>query len=189
MAFCNQCGATLQEGDRFCPACGAPVKGAPAAPAAVPGPAGAQQPAAPQYQSVGIRFGSQIIDGIIILAFYMLMGYWVASTYGGLKPEGWELKGGPAILVVSVSFIFAMAYFILLEAFWNGQTLGKKLTGIRVVQTDGQPITLAQAVIRNVLRVVDGLVFYLVGAILVWRSPLRQRLGDRVADTVVVKKR
>jgi uncharacterized RDD family membrane protein YckC len=43
------------------------------------------------------------------------------------------------------------------------------------------------ALIRNILRIVDGLFVYLVGAILVWKSDKRQRLGDRVAHTVVVR--
>lgn len=185
MAFCRHCGAALQAGDRYCPSCGAAVVGGPGAAA----PAAAAPVAGLQYKGVGIRFAAQIIDGIICTAFYMLVGYLIASSAGGMKAGGWELKGGPAILVMALSFLFGMAYFILLEAYWNGQTLGKKLTGIRVAQPDGSPISLAQSVIRNVLRIVDSLFFYLVGAILVWRSPLRQRLGDRVAGTVVVKNR
>jgi uncharacterized RDD family membrane protein YckC len=83
--------------------------------------------------------------------------------------------------------LFGLAYFAFLETRWNGQTLGKKLTGIRVTTENGDPLEFSTAIIRNLLRVVDGLLFYLVGAILVWRSPRKQRLGDRVAHTVVIK--
>lgn len=62
------------------------------------------------------------------------------------------------------------------------------MLGLRVVKTDGSPLGWSQAVIRNLLRVIDGLFSYLVGAILIWDSPLRQRLGDRAAKTVVVRR-
>jgi uncharacterized RDD family membrane protein YckC len=137
---------------------------------------------------VGIRFVAQLIDGVLLLVFYFVAGYYVASQVGGLTPDGFELKGAPAFLVMGLSLFAWLAYLTLLEAFWHGQSLGKKLTGIRVAKVDGAPIGFTEALVRNVLRVVDGLIFYLVGAILVWRSPRKQRLGDRVAGTVVVKK-
>ena len=78
-----------------------------------------------------------------------------------------------------------MVYYIALEGLF-GPTLGKRLLGLRVVKTDGAAMDWPAAISRNVLRLVDGLVFYLLGAVLVWLSPHRQRLGDRVAHTVVV---
>jgi uncharacterized RDD family membrane protein YckC len=78
-------------------------------------------------------------------------------------------------------------YFIVLEA-TQGATLGKMALGLRVVKTNGAPITWADSLIRNLLRIIDGLFGYLVGAILIWSSPLKQRLGDRVAHTVVVRR-
>ena len=71
----------------------------------------------------------------------------------------------------------------------QGATLGKMALGLRVVKTDGSPITWTDSIIRNLLRIIDGLFIYLVGAIFVWTSPLKQRLGDRAAHTVVVKRR
>jgi len=59
--------------------------------------------------------------------------------------------------------------------------------GIRVVDEEGDEIDLAGAVIRNLLRLVDGLFFYLVGALFAFSSPRGQRLGDRAAHTVVVR--
>jgi uncharacterized RDD family membrane protein YckC len=69
-----------------------------------------------------------------------------------------------------------------------GATLGKMLLRLRVVKTDGTPISRSESIIRNLLRIIDGLFYYLVGAILIWNSPLRQRLGDRAAKTVVVRR-
>jgi uncharacterized RDD family membrane protein YckC len=53
---------------------------------------------------------------------------------------------------------------------------------------DGSDVTWAASVIRNLFRVIDGFFLYLVGAIIVWNSAKRQRLGDQVARTVVVAK-
>ena len=60
--------------------------------------------------------------------------------------------------------------------------------GLKVVTESGAPLEWNAAIIRTLLRIVDGLFVYLVGAILVWTSPTKQRLGDKVAKTLVVKK-
>ena len=70
----------------------------------------------------------------------------------------------------------------------NGQTIGKMITKIRVVrEEDGGKINIEQALIRNILRIIDGLINYLVGAVLIWRSEKKQRLGDSIAKTMVIK--
>jgi uncharacterized RDD family membrane protein YckC len=82
-------------------------------------------------------------------------------------------------------FVETTVYYIVMEAAC-GATVGKLLLGLRVRGADGAPVAVRAAIARNVLRVVDGLFFYLPGAVLVWSSPRRQRLGDRVAGTVVI---
>ena len=88
-----------------------------------------------------------------------------------------------------------VAYFLLdwgyragLEAFWNGQTVGKKVAGIRVVSDQGVPITGAQAVLRNLVGAVDGAApfCYLPGLVSVFLTKKFQRLGDLAAGTMVV---
>ena len=86
------------------------------------------------------------------------------------------------------TFIIYIAYYTILEGS-KGQTVGKMVTRIKVVREDGRPIDMSQAFKRNILRIIDGLFGYLIGAILVWRSDRKQRLGDRMARTVVVKAR
>jgi uncharacterized RDD family membrane protein YckC len=79
-------------------------------------------------------------------------------------------------------------YFTLLEGRY-GQTIGKMALNIKVVrEADGAPIDYGEAAIRTILRIIDGLFDYLVGAIFIWTSEEKQRLGDRVAYTVVVIK-
>jgi uncharacterized RDD family membrane protein YckC len=71
---------------------------------------------------------------------------------------------------------------------WRGQTLGKMVVGIKVVREDGSPVGIWQALVRSVLRVVDGLFVGVVGALLIATSRKQQRLGDRVARTIVVRR-
>ncbi|PTD94466.1 hypothetical protein C9439_02305 [archaeon SCG-AAA382B04] len=81
--------------------------------------------------------------------------------------------------------LLVLLYFVVLEA-TRGQTLGKMLTGIKVVKQDGSPCDFSSSLIRNLLRVVDGIFVYVVGALFIAQSDKDQRLGDRIANTVVV---
>ena len=125
-----------------------------------------------QYVGVGLRFLALLIDAIIIGV--------VAGILSVLFRDAPGLSG-------LISAVIVFGYFIVLEA-TQGATLGKMALGLRVVKTNGAPITWADSFIRNLLRIIDGLFGYLVGAILIWTSPLKQRLGDRVANTVVVRR-
>ena len=95
---------------------------------------------------------------------------------------------GPGYAVgVLVSLAVFFVYFTLLEGRY-GQTVGKMAVKIKVVrEADGSPINYEEAALRTILRLIDGLLAYLVGAILIWSSDKKQRLGDRIAHTVVVR--
>lgn len=99
--------------------------------------------------------------------------------------------GKCGIVVAGKAFWLFLAlgigYYVVCEA-TTGATLGKRMVGIRVVGEDGEHPTLGAAVVRNLLRLVDSLFFYLVGGIFALSSPLGQRLGDRAAHTVVVRR-
>jgi uncharacterized RDD family membrane protein YckC len=89
---------------------------------------------------------------------------------------------------VLISFLIFWGYFIALETSLSGQSLGKRLMKIRVVQRDGRPVTFYSATVRNLLRIVDFLPLgYLVGLIVAVIDSQERRLGDLVAGTVVVK--
>jgi len=90
-------------------------------------------------------------------------------------------------LVVLVYFLLYFGYFTIFEIIWNGQTPGKKKEGLRVIKDSGRPITPAESVGRNLLRIVDQLpAFYAVGIGSVLLSRQNKRLGDFVAGTIVV---
>lgn len=128
---------------------------------------------------VGLRAVATLIDTILL----MVVGYVIAIFSGDTSAAGFHLQGVPFFLWIVV----AVVYYTVMEARW-GATLGKRLVGLKVVKLEaGAPIDWQASIVRNVLRLVDGLVFYLVGAILVWTSGNKQRLGDRVAGTVVIR--
>ena len=129
------------------------------------------------YASVGRRAAAVAVDSLVLLAMGWLVAF-VEETNNGVS---YNIEGADAV----VAFAAFVLYCISMEAL-IGATLGKLAVRIRVVAADGSRIDVASAVIRNVLRVVDGFLFYLVGAIAAWNSSKLQRLGDRVAGTVVV---
>jgi len=126
----------------------------------------------------GQRISAHLIDLVI-----------VAGTFIGLSLLAVQLIPNPEIsesLVLIGSFAYIFAYFIALETFWNGLTLGKKAMGIRVRMLDGTPVTFAAVVARNVLRPADFLpVMYFLGIATMLLNPRSQRIGDMAAGTVV----
>jgi uncharacterized RDD family membrane protein YckC len=91
-------------------------------------------------------------------------------------------------LGVLLYFVVSMCYGMALEWLWQGQTIGKRLFGLRVMDACGLPLRLPQVVLRNLLRAVDVLpVLYVVGGVAAWCSRYGQRLGDIAAETIVVR--
>jgi uncharacterized RDD family membrane protein YckC len=146
--------------------------------------AGSEQPVTEKpplpldYQGIGIRFASLLIDSIILGI--------IIGIVGGVIGIGIAAKGMIPWWLGLIYFIIYIGYFTYLEGS-QGQSVGKMITKIKVVREDGKPIDMNQAFIRNILRIIDGLIVYLIGAILIWRSDKKQRLGDSIAKTVVVK--
>lgn len=134
------------------------------------------------YVGVGRRFVAVFIDGVLLI---IMSGPFADIQRGeGYLRIGWH---GRHVFWPS---LIAIMYYVLLEGIAGG-TIGKFLTGIRVVHEDGTKLGWAGAIVRNVARVVDAFPYglpYLVGAISVWASPTHQRLGDRWANSVVVTK-
>ena len=93
---------------------------------------------------------------------------------------------GNAIMILAL-FVIYIGYGLVFEWMWRGQTLGKRLVGLRVVDADGLRLQFHQVLLRNLLRMVDALpFFYFVGGVACLLSRRSQRLGDFAANTVVV---
>ena len=92
-------------------------------------------------------------------------------------------------LMFVVTFLIWFGYGIVLEWFWQGRTVGKKLLRLRVMDEQGLRLSFSQVVMRNLLRFVDMMpaVFYMVGGVSCVITRHGQRLGDLVAGTVVVR--
>jgi uncharacterized RDD family membrane protein YckC len=192
---CAQCGTTTSPGAKYCESCGAliapqgmqlPAQGPPAyeAPAYYTG-------APTPYQGVSIRFVAILIDyliigiiaGLVALPF-LAAAVAVTAVSENVSTIAWGSVAIAALIGLAIWFL----YFTLLEGHY-GQTIGKMALNIKVVrESDGMPIDYGEAAVRTVLRIIDGLFDYLIGAIFIWTSDQKQRLGDRVAHTVVVSK-
>ena len=129
---------------------------------------------------VGSRFAAFFID---TLFQSLLVGSLVLAVFMGRFSTQWML-----VLILLLSFVIVCGYYILFETMWNGQTPGKRFIKLRVVQQNGSSVTFLMIVIRNLLRIVDGLpLHYAIGIISIFLSKKNQRLGDMVAGTVVVR--
>jgi len=86
-------------------------------------------------------------------------------------------------------FVFSTGYGIAMEWGWRGQTVGKRMLGLHVVDAHGGRLQFSQVVMRNLVRAVDMLpAFYLLGGVVTLFNAKFQRLGDIAAGTVVVRK-
>jgi uncharacterized RDD family membrane protein YckC len=89
---------------------------------------------------------------------------------------------------VLVFFVLQIGYAFFCEWLWRGQTVGKRMFRLRVVDASGLRLQFSQIVIRNLLRFVDMLpAFYLVGGASTLLNPRSQRLGDIAANTIVIR--
>jgi uncharacterized RDD family membrane protein YckC len=137
---------------------------------------------------IPLRFVAVLLDGLIvfvplIILVGLLTGGWYDENYGGQRNVGIDWGGSDALL----AFVLVVGYYIVCESA-TGATLGKRMVGIRVVGEDGEHVTFGAAVVRNLLRFVDALFFYFVGFIFAILSTRGQRLGDRAAHTIVVRR-
>ncbi|MGZ4864196.1 MAG: RDD family protein [Halobacteriota archaeon] len=192
---CAQCGTPAVPGAKFCESCGAPLA---AATQSVEGPA-ITAPASTytaqgvemQYQGVGIRFVAFIIDAIILgIISSILSAPLAASAVSYDAATGAVTIGSAYYALIGVTFVIELLYFTLLLGLY-GKSVGMMLVKIKVVKEEGgAKISYVDAFVRTILLLIDAIPYfvpYLLGAILIWTSDKKQRLGDRVAHTVVVK--
>ena len=144
---------------------------------------------------LGSRFVAALLDALIVGAFFLaevlvlvVIGAASSATPAGKLSEAagkWFLA-----FVIFINFCIVWGYFALFEAYWHGQTPGKRAMKVRVIKDSGRQITLFEALARNLMRVIDYLPsLYLVGVITMLCNKRNQRLGDLVAGTIVVHER
>lgn len=126
----------------------------------------------------------RVVAGILDLLFLLVM----TIPYGMITGET-SFEGGLRTDITGWSFLVFFLLIIVLFTVMEkklGKTPGKFAVHIQVVSVDGQPIAWKQAILRNTLRLVDGIGAYLVGFIIMFTNKENQRLGDIVAKTHVV---
>jgi uncharacterized RDD family membrane protein YckC len=134
---------------------------------------------------LGSRFLAWLFD-LLIMGALLFMGVMVGAVLMIGRP-------GLGLAVIFVcQFVVMWGYFVFFEWLWHGQTPGKRVLGIRVIQWSGTAITFYQAALRNLLRVADSLPVPLpagpglVGFVVAACNREQRRLGDLAADTLVV---
>jgi uncharacterized RDD family membrane protein YckC len=148
---------------------------------------------------IGSRFVALLIDYLIqIVAAFILILIFVLFVFAtaGSQPVRSSSVGSPnsgkwaIAIAIAIPFLFQWGYFTLFEAFWRGQTPGKRIMRIRVIQQTGRPVGVFESLGRNLTRIIDMLpTFYIVGVIVMFLTRRQQRLGDLVAGTLVVHER
>lgn len=137
---------------------------------------------------VGNRFLAFTLDSLLLIGVMTVL--WVGVGVVNAWAPG--LKSVQTIIVavaVVISFVIYYGYFLIFETVWNGQTPGKRRLRIRVIRDDGRPINFYEALIRNLMRIVDSFppFLYAVGSLSIFFSARAKRLGDYVAGTVVIR--
>jgi uncharacterized RDD family membrane protein YckC len=141
-----------------------------------------------QNAGVTLRFVAVLLDAVIVffpagIVIGLVSGGGHTDTGNGYANTGIDLGGKATWLFLALG----LGYYVLCEAV-TGATLGKHMVGIQVIGEDGEDLTFGASLVRNLLRLVDCLFFYLVGGIFALTSPHGQRLGDRAAHTLVVRR-
>lgn len=131
----------------------------------------------------GNRGFAALVDFILAALVFAGAAFAFSSLTGALG-GGEQLLG----VVLLLTLFLAWSYFVLLEWLWQGQTVGKRLYGLRVIRDDGAPAGFVAVFIRNLIRIIDFLpAFYGLGLLMIIFTSRSQRLGDLAAGTYVVR--
>ena len=146
---------------------------------------------------IGSRSAAAAVDvliqafGVIVLAA-LLVGLGLGLQ--GLRVVRQSGDGADTLTVILVAvfvvglFVVLWGYYLVFEIAWSGQTPGKRLLGIRAIRENGYPLRPGDAMVRNLVRIVDGPPFmYLVGILVMLLNSRSKRFGDFAAGTVVVR--
>jgi uncharacterized RDD family membrane protein YckC len=152
--------------------------------------------------SIGNRFLAVAIDhaiqyvsiALIALLFIFAAGLLSGGAESVIDNVGINTPKWIVAVLIIVVFVLFSGYFAFFEWWWDGQTPGKRLMKLRVIREDGRPITLWEAIARNLLRIFDAIPgfvvpIYSVGLIVVFLNSRDQRVGDMFAGTVVIRER
>ncbi len=139
----------------------------------------------PRTATLGDRLIAAVLDHMVILGASTVISVWSFRRWGVSHGDAFDLTTASLLVAGTLSASVLFLYLWFLETCF-GATLGKIIVGVRVNRTAAHS-TITACAIRNALRIVDGIGFYVLGAIVAGCSQFRQRLGDIVAGTIVVE--
>jgi uncharacterized RDD family membrane protein YckC len=140
-----------------------------------------------EVAGIGSRFLAALVDTVVIVLLQVIVIGVLILLVVEFEADSDEAAIWIVALLSLVAFAFFWGYYIFFEILWNGQTPGKRWVGLRVIRLDGTPVTAAEVVIRNLVRVIDLLpTAYGVGVISMFLNHNSRRLGDLAAGTIVV---
>ncbi len=129
-------------------------------------------------------FGSRCVASFIDYIILGILVFMVSIVF--LRANGNNRYA--ALSLFGLIYVLVTFYHLFFEFLWNGQTPGKRLFGLRVVQTNGLPATTSSIIIRNLVRLFDFFpVFYGIGLVVMFATQHTQRLGDLAAKTFVIR--
>jgi uncharacterized RDD family membrane protein YckC len=135
-------------------------------------------------EGVNWRFNGVFLDMILIELIYVLIAVLfvgIGSALSGNMEDLMPLFSGGVLLLLPVIWF---AYFMLFETI-SGATPGKRASFVKVIRKDGGKIEWWQAAVRAFFGLFE---YNIIGAIVVWSTPLKQRIGDLIAGTLVVNR-
>ena len=135
----------------------------------------------------GSRFMAYVLDFILLMIVFAVVDAALNVGIGSTNRSDAIVADGLSILSFVLIFI---GYFIVCEMLWSGRSVGKRAAGIRVVSTTGSAEGFSSVLVRNLARLIDFLpLFYIVGSISILASANNQRIGDMLANTIVIRER
>lgn len=133
------------------------------------------------------RFVAFVLDSLVGFYIYWLVGFGLNIFFETPNFKILHASSGRYGIHLAITLIAFLFYYLLMESVF-GATLGKLFCRLHVIEENGRRPSLGNIFIRNFLRIVDYQIFFLIAVISMESSPSNQRLGDRAAKTIVIKK-
>jgi uncharacterized RDD family membrane protein YckC len=138
---------------------------------------------------IGTRFLALTLDlliqgaaGVVLIIIVVLL------SFTGLRNRVPLSGQWIAALLIGFAFLSHFGYFTVFEILWRGQTPGKRMVHVRVIKDSGRTLSASEAILRNLMRIVDQLpALYAVGILSALLTAQNQRLGDLMAGSIVVR--
>jgi len=141
-----------------------------------------------EMAGIGARAFAYLLDVLLVFLLWVV-ALVVYSASGDLLRQVQALSFAGQLLAVVAVLLSGWGWDVAWEVLAAGRTPGKRALGLRVVRADGAPVGPAESLVRNALRALEVPFGYAPGVLAIALTPRRQRLGDLVAGTLVVRER